>query len=126
MKRLTTDNPMSTLETCLNLCFAKDGEAWVRGYGEKGADITLNDLTRIIIERFGLDISPGIEPYDDLPQNMYESLEDGLTSMEGITALMYCFSWVAAELRERLKQYEDLGSIGELEEMKFRLEGLEK
>lgn len=106
--RLTTDTPQGNLEQSLNLFYAKDGETWVRGYGEHGADITLLDLMRKLIRRY-------MEP-DEIPETMSDEdvmfamvdwLHGGTDSMEGVLATLYLAGWVCAELRERLKRFED-------------------
>ena len=43
----------------------------------------------------------------DISFGMAEWLFDGTDSIEGILALLYQAAWVCAELRERLKRFED-------------------
>lgn len=106
--RLTTDTPQGNLEQALNLFYAKDGETWVRGYGEHSADITLLDLMRKLIRQY-------VQP-DEVPETMSDedvmfAMVDwqfaGTSSMEGVLALLYHAGWVCAELRECLKHIED-------------------
>ena len=106
--RLTSNTPQGNLEQSLNLFYAKDGETWVRGYGENGTDITLLDLMRKLICRY-------MEP-DEIPETMSDEdvmfamvdwLYGGTDSMEGVLALLYLAGWVCAELRECLKRFED-------------------
>lgn len=109
MKRLTTDKPESNLETALNLFYAKDGEAWVRGGGEEPEykDVTLYDYIRAAIRK-NLDVNVSDISNEDLAEVIYESwLFDGNTTIEGLIATLYTAAWAFAELRERLKMYED-------------------
>lgn len=117
MKRLTTDTPESNLPSLLNLFFAKDGEAWVRGAGPAPGygDITLNQWIRKIIDEHA--ISPELfKDIDDetLAEIMADWLLDGSDSKEGLIATLYNAGWAFAELRARLKQYEDMEEAGRL------------
>ena len=104
--RLTTDSPKNNVEMALNLFFVKDKEVWVRGYGKDGADISLfdlsRDLTRWNCPYVDLDISD-----DSFSMMMAEWLWEDVESFEHVLALLYQAAWVCAELRERLKAYED-------------------
>lgn len=107
--RLTTNTPQGNLEQSLNLFYAKDGETWVRGYGEHGADITLLDLTRKLIRQYAQpDEGPETMSDEDVMFAMVDWLYGGTDSMEGVLALLYLAAWVCAELREHLKQFEDV------------------
>lgn len=106
--RLTTNTPQGNLEQSLNLFYAKDGETWVRGYGEHGADITLLDLTRKLIRQYAQpDEVPETMSDEDVMFAMVDWLYGGTDSMEGVLALLYLAGWVCAELREFLKRFED-------------------
>lgn len=106
--RLTTDSPKNNVEMALNLFFVKDKEVWVRGYGKDGADISLfdlsRDLTRWNCPYVDLDISD-----DSFSMMMAEWLWEDVESFEHVLALLYQAAWACAELRERLKAYEDTG-----------------
>lgn len=106
--RLTTDSPKNNVEMALNLFFVKDKEVWVRGYGKDDADISLfdlsRDLTRWNCPYVDLDISD-----DSFSMMMAEWLWEDVESFEHVLALLYQAAWVCAELRERLKAYEDTG-----------------
>lgn len=110
MKRLTTDTPKDNLEMALNLFYIKDHETWVRGYGPapEYADVSLVDLTRDIVKTHIPDAELP-EDNDNLSNMMPEWLMDGFDSAEGIVALLYTAAWAYAELRHKLKQYEDSG-----------------
>lgn len=106
--RLTTNTPQGNLEQALNLFYAKDGETWVRGYGENGADISLTDLMRELMESYTEPVVPPKTMSDsDISFAMADWLFDGTDSIEGILALLYQTAWVCAELRDRLKRFED-------------------
>lgn len=107
--RLTTDTPKNNTQTALNLFYVKDKETWVRGYGENGADITLFDLIRKIVRRHTKYAAfPETMPDSDISFTMAEWLVDETDSIEGVLALLYQAAWVCAELREHLKQFEDV------------------
>lgn len=113
MKRLTTDAPKNNLESALNMFYAKDGETWVlRGGPEPAyADVTLFDYIRSAILNNYSERAPILNlDNDDLGMVISESwLFDGNATIEGIIATLYTAGWVAAELRARLKAYEDTG-----------------
>ena len=109
MKRLTTDNPENNLQTALNLFYAKEGEAWVRGSGPDGQDITLNECIRQAIRQQIPCHLQGIADFGDaeLSEVMCDWAMDGPESLEGWLGMLYTAGWVCAELRARLKEYED-------------------
>ena len=111
MKRLTTDAPKNNLESALNLFYAKDGEAWVLRGGSEPAyvDVTLLDYIRsAILNTLGPN-TPILDLDDEEIGNVLSEgwLFDGNKTVEGIIAALYTAGWVAAELRARLKMYED-------------------
>ena len=107
--RLTTDTPKNNTQTALNLFYVKDKETWVRGYGENGADITLFDLIRKLVRRHTKYAAfPETMSDSDISFTMAEWLVDGTDSIEGVLALLYQAAWVCADLREHLKQFEDV------------------
>lgn len=109
MKRLTTDIPKNNLESALNLFYAKDGEAWVlRGGSEPDyVDVTLFDYIRAAIAK---NLGPSMSNLsnDELSEVLSEDwLFDGNSTVEGLIATLYTAAWAFAELRARLKMYED-------------------
>lgn len=111
-KRLTTDDPQNNLQTALNLFYAKAGQAWVRGGGHEFAyeDVPLFTYIRSIIKH--LAIAPQMfEEMDNetLAEVLTEWLFDGYETKEGLVATLYTTAWAFAELRARLKDYEDTG-----------------
>lgn len=109
MKRLTTDAPKNNLESALNLFYAKDGEAWVLGGGPEPnyVDVTLFDYIRsAILNNLGPTMSNLGD--DELKEVISESwIFDGNLTVEGLIATLYTAAWAFAELRARLKMYED-------------------
>lgn len=101
---IVTDNPDTNVSTALNLFFVRNGEAYVRGYGENGEDISLIDFVKRIAEQQKIPIPYEISEYltDCLLDNEPES-------KEGLLALFYTAGWAFAEIRERLKEYEESG-----------------
>lgn len=111
MKRLTTDTPQGNLESALNLFYAKDGEAWIRGGGPapEYEDVTLFTYIRRALNAF----FPGHQ-FDDvdndtLSEIMFDWLQYGPESIPGLIAVIYESAWAFAEIRARLKAYEDTG-----------------
>ena len=110
MKRLTTDHPQGNVETALNLFYVHDGEAWARGGGRapRYSDVRLYDFARRLICAHG--VEEFIEPDSDnteLGEQLHDALFDGPDTTEGLIALLYTTAWAFAELREKLKRYED-------------------
>lgn len=110
MKRLTTDIPKDNLESALNLFYAKDGEAWVlRGGPEPAyADVTLfNFIRSTILNVLGCKCSILDLDNEELGYVLYDWLFYGNSTVEGLIATLYTAAWAFAELRARLKMYED-------------------
>ena len=122
MKRLTTDRPEGNVENTLNLFYIKDRETWIRGGGPapEYRDVTLDDFMRRQIKaRLPIDAP---EDWKEFSAMMEEWLMDDPESETGMLALVYAAAWGFAEIRERLKRYEDTGAMPDvLEEL---LEGL--
>ncbi len=113
-KMIVTDTPETNLSNALNLFFVRNGEAYVRGYGENGEGISLIDLVKRIAKQQRIRIPYEISEYltDCLCDNEPES-------KEGLLALFYTAAWAFAEIRERLKKYEKSGlEPEEIEAMK--------
>ena len=104
MNRLVTDDPQTNTEVMLNLAYVKDKEVWIRGAGSKeGEDISLIDLCKDACEYNEICPAPisraDIETIGDLYMDC---------SMHGCKiGLMYFLGIQAAELRERLRTYEE-------------------
>lgn len=112
MKRLTTDTPLNNLQAALNMFYAKDGEAWVRGGGPAPCyyDVTLYGYIRRVLNAAAqiFDIPTDMDD-ETLSEVMCDWLLDGPEEVEGVIATLYTAVWAFAEIRERLKAYEDTG-----------------
>lgn len=107
-KHIVTDAPQDNLSAALNLFYVKDEWVWVRGGGPapEYPDISLCDYVRMIAREHNLDIAHS-ENDDEISDEMYELLFESTDTMEGIIATLYTAGWAFAELRERLKRYEE-------------------
>ena len=107
MKRLTTDDEKSIMFP-LNTFYAKDGEVWVRGGGQYPdfEDVTLVRWIMGAASKHGLSFTAESPEY--LGDEVYDALQDGDATVEGIIALMHEAAVQAAEMRARLKLIEDL------------------
>ncbi len=118
MERLTTDHPMGNFQNCLNLFYAKDGEAWVRGGGPEPLykDVRLHDYIRQAIRNTVDENRTYIDESSDeeLGEGMLEWFTDGNSSVEGLIGTLYTAAWAFAELRARLKDHEDAEADGRL------------
>lgn len=107
MNRLTTDDEKSIMYH-LNTFYAKNGEVWVRNGGPYPdfQDVTLVQWIRSASSKHGLNFTA--EDPEDLGDEMYDALQDGDETVEGIIALMHEAAVQAAEMRGRLKPFEDI------------------
>lgn len=110
MYRLTTDTPSDNFETSLNLFYVRDGDVFVRGGGDAPdyADISLTDFIREVAKMLCPDMLLP-ESAEEISFAMAEYLFDGYEEPTGLIAMLYTAAWAYAELRERLKSYEDSG-----------------
>lgn len=110
MKHLVTDKPEDNIKTALNLFYIKDGWTWVRGGGPgpKYEDVSLCDFVRGMIKAHIPDVELPCDD-EDLSFAMAEWAMDGPESIEGLIATVHEVGWAFAELRHRLKLYEDTG-----------------
>lgn len=107
MKRLTTDDEKSMFY-CFNLFYAKDNEIWVRGGGPEPAyqDVSLVQWIKRAATEHQLNIDA--ENAESLGDEMYDALQDGSDTVEGIVALLHAAAVQATEMRHRLKSVEDI------------------
>lgn len=119
MDRLTTNNPENNLQTALNLFYVKDGQAWVRGGGPEPdyKDCSLYDYIRKTmvgvldpVERGNIEMLTDVE----IGSIMADWLMDGHCCIPGLIAHLYTAAWAFAEIREKLKRYEDAEEEGRL------------
>lgn len=95
MKRLTTDNPQGNFDRLMNFAFDKDYKAML-SYADGEENVELCSYVSKLANQKGIDLSPE------------EIMEDGLMDFadEDFAILYYC-AVQAAEVRARLKMYED-------------------
>lgn len=120
MKRLTSDKPvseMSMYELAYNSCYAKDERARVRDFKN---DFDARELTIKLLEKYA-DIPNEFTFDDDFEDFMFDSLQYGTDSILGLIAVFYRNLWVMANLREWLKEYEDLEEQGKLLKLPCKL-----
>lgn len=111
MERLTTNKNVSEMgmyELAMNSCYSKDGLARYRDF-EK--DVDARELTRELLKKYaeGDDAFEDVDAFDD---EMLDLLQYGTDTIEGLIALFYLNLWTKADLRERLKAYEDAEEQG--------------
>lgn len=132
MKRLTTDRPEDNVQSTLNLFYIKNKETWIRGGGPapQYRDVSLDDFMRRMIKermaKWDLEVKVP-EDWRGFSCMMAEWLFDEPESETGMLALLYAAAWGFAEIRERLKRYEDTGAMPDvLEELLESLARIEK
>lgn len=112
MERLTKDNvfEMDMTELALNQVFVRDGCAWYRKGPEDECSVC--DLIRNVAANGMRQDDIGLDPSltdENLGDIMLDWLQFGEKEPEGALAILYRALWAMAELRERLKKYEDTG-----------------
>ena len=113
MKRLTSNKEVSEMgmyELAHNSCYAKDRKARFRDFEN---DFEARQLTTKLLEKYA-DIPNKFTCDDDFDDFMMDSLQYGMDDIQGLLAVFYCNLWAMADLRERLKEYEDLEEQGKL------------
>lgn len=111
MERLTSNKPvdeMSMVELAHNCCYAKDRIARYRDFE---MDMDARDFARNLMTTLTDDELPLDD--DDFDEEVLENLiYDPFSNAKGLIALFYRNLWAMADLRERLKQYEDAEEQG--------------
>lgn len=114
MERLTSNKSVSEMgmyELAHNSCYAKDGKARVRDFEN---DSDARELTIKLLEKYA-DIPNEFTCDEDFDDFMADSLQYGTDdSVLGLIAVFYRNLWTMANLRGRLKEYEDLEEQGKL------------
>ena len=111
MERLTANKDVSEMgmyELAHNGCYIRDGVARYRDFEN---DIDARELTRHLLKDYA-DGDDAFVDDDDFDEEMIELLMYGTSTMEGLIALFYRNLWAMADLRERLKEYDDLEEQG--------------
>lgn len=111
MERLTTNRNVSEMgmyELAHNSCYSKEGLARYRDFemDMDARDFARNLMTTLANEDMPLD--------DDLfdEEIMENLIYDPFSDIRGLIALFYRNLWAMADLRERLKNYEDAEEQG--------------
>lgn len=114
MERLTFSKPvqeMGMYELAHNSCYAKDKEAYYRDFDQ---ELSARDFARELAKTFGYELSEDDEEFD------YEIMDDlpidKIFEVRELIALFYRNMWSQADLYERLKKYEELGTLEEVRE----------
>ena len=116
MERLTTNKPvdeMSMLELAYNSCYAENGKAMYRDFE------TVKDV-RDFVREANVYLLDSVLPADDdeFDERMIDDLQYNPTIyVRGLIALFYRNLWAMADMRERLKNYEDKQEQGLLLEL---------
>lgn len=113
MNRLTINKPvseMSMYELAHNSCYAKEGKARVRDFEN---DIDARELAIKLLEKYA-NIPNEFTCDDDFDEFILDSLQYGTDTILGLIAVFYQNLWAMADLRETLKEYEDLEEKGRL------------
>lgn len=97
MNRLTTDNPQGNFETMMNYAYAKDGNVTLR-YGAGKDDIDLCEYMETVAKC----------QYSGLTANDYMESACLECDRDCPFGILYAVSTQAAELRARLKVFEDI------------------
>lgn len=124
MIRMTSDDPKH-IARMFNTFFAKDGEGYVRAGGEGDQDISLPDWIRKAAENIGAEIpSTDVDVFDD---EMYDNLQYGIETLEGVLAYLYLAAGQAIAMRGRLKKIEDvLGDEYDVEYLRQMIESVKR
>lgn len=112
--RLTTNKNVSDMgmfELAHNCCYiAEDGTGRYRDYE---MDMDQRELTRKLMSTLvGEELPLGEESFDE--EMMDNLMIDPLEDVQGLIALLYHNMWAMADLREKLKRYEDAEEQGRL------------
>lgn len=113
MERLTSNKKVSEMgiyELAHNSCYTKQNEARVRDFEN---DFEARELIIKLLENY-VDIPNEFTCDDDFDDFMMDALKYGTDSILGLIAVFYKNIWAMANLRERLKEYEDLEEQGKL------------
>lgn len=119
MNKLVTDNPTDNGMMMLNLVFVKDREVWVHYGSKEGEDCSLVEFCSRLCADYGacgysqipFEVGDDLDAIGDL---MMDCSSDGCP-----VGTMYFAMIQAAELRERLRMYEDHDVMpDELEKLK--------
>ena len=110
---------MGMYELSHNCMFIKDGEAWYRDFDR---EISLRNMVREIMEQYEGEYDEQLNDDELLDTILFESLQYPAESgMSAFIAIFNMLAWSLADLRERLKKYEDLEEQGRLLELPCKI-----
>ena len=114
--RMTSDDP-KYIASHLNIFFTQDGEGYVRSGGTDNQDIEMMDWIQSAAKNIGAELcSKGGEGLCD---ELYDNLQYGIETAEGVIAYLYLAVLQAIEMRGRLKDIEDiLGNVYDLDRLR--------
>lgn len=96
---------MNMLELSKNCMYVKDD--WCR-YRDYNIDVGLIDFIVEISNKLGGNIITADGDYEVISEELWNNLQCGYDNIDGIIALLYTRLAALANLRRRLKEYEDL------------------
>ena len=119
MMPLVTDNPQNNTENMLNLVFVKNTEVWVRYGGEDGQDCPLTSFCMRLCNEYSECLYSSLSFYENEDLDTIGDLLMDCSAEGCLVGTMYFAMIQAAELRERLRLYENHGVMpDELERLK--------
>ena len=113
MERLTINKNVSEMgmfELAHNSSYTKDEKVRYRDYD---TDIDARELAIKLLDKFA-DIPNEFTCDDDFDDFIVDSIQYGTDDIIGLIAIFYRNLWAMSDLRERLKEYEDLEEQGKL------------
>lgn len=113
MKRLTSNKNISEMnmyELAYNSCYGEDGNARFRDFEN---DFDARELAIKLLEKYA-DIPNDFTCDEDFDDFIADALQYGTDDILGLIAVFYRNLWAMADLRETLKEYEDLEEQGKL------------
>ncbi len=114
MERLTSNKPadsMPMIELAHNSCYVDENNT--ARYRDYNLDIDCRELARNLINDM-CDEDLSYMSDESFDEYMAEMLSVEIDSQIGLLAVFYRNLWATAELREKLKEYEDLEEQGRL------------
>ena len=114
MERLTSNKPadsMPMIELAHNSCYVDENNT--ARYRDYNLDIDCRELARNLINDM-CDEDLSYMSDENFDEYMAEMLSVEIDSQIGLLAVFYRNLWAMAELREKLKEYEDLEEQGRL------------
>lgn len=114
MERLTSNKPadsMPIIELAHNSCYVDENNT--ARYRDYNLDIDCRELARNLINDM-CDEDLSYMSDENFDEYMAEMLSVEIDSQIGLLAIFYRNLWAMAELREKLKEYEDLEEQGRL------------